>query len=101
VGRADPSVSVGARMQTTAGRAACFTEQRFHEFMAHVALGRSDSVAAILGDPENSGCFMLRGGVGVVVVRDFPTHAEVRPDGVEGTVWTVRETLAPADRDSL
>lgn len=78
---------------TIGGGPACTSRIRFHQFMEHAVRERRDSVDAILADTAH-GCVRLRAGVPVELRQNFTTFIEVRPIGMDFTLWTLPEAIA-------
>lgn len=90
----DP-LDVGQQWFTTRGHIACIDRPKLDVIIALVAAQDSETLGRILSASQEE-CFRLRPGLVVTVAsiaRDNEYIIEVRPEGMQGTIWLVREAV--------
>jgi hypothetical protein len=94
-GEAEAQMQVGQQWFSTRGHVACTDRGKLEAIIALVVAEDRETLGRILSAPPED-CFRLRPGLSVTVASFAEGNAEVievRPEGMEGTIWVVRQAL--------
>lgn len=92
---AQEALEVGQQWFTTRGHIACIDRPKLDIIIGLVAAEDSGTLGRILSASQEE-CFRLRPGLVVTVAsiaRDNEHILEVRPEGMQGTIWLVRQAV--------
>ncbi|MFN2316990.1 MAG: hypothetical protein ABR551_02490 [Gemmatimonadales bacterium] len=91
---ATAQLAVGQQWYSTRGHVSCTDQASLEVIIALVANDQQDVLNQILSAPPEQ-CFRLRPALQLTVVSisEGKDVIEVRPDGMEGTIWVIKEAL--------
>lgn len=84
---------------TKKGYAACTSRKALIKLVTHIANEETEAHRAMVND-TSSGCFLLKPGVEVRPVGYNEYFVELRPAGMKGTIFTIREAIEPKKRST-
>lgn len=93
-------LAVGEQWYSTRGHVSCTDQASLEVIIALVANDQRDVLNQILSAPPEQ-CFRLRPGLRLTVVSitEGKDVIEVRPDGMDGTIWLIKEALVRTEAE--